>query len=215
MVCCSGFRDFVLRGNVIDIAVGIVIGAAFKDVVDSLVADLITPLIGIFKNIPDFTGAVFIVHGSEFRYGRFVNFVLSFLLLAFIVYVCVVIPANRLTRMVVSSKPDEPCPHCQMACPYRATVCGHCTRAIPRPPKLSSPVEIREATQRDFDSLSAEAGDSYIMDPRKLSPHEMFGGKEIVLTKEDREILSKKDSSLRPVDPPIRSAMFARASRSK
>eukprot|EP01053_Blabericola_migrator_P000877 Blabericola_migrator_1__876@NODE_1214_length_5099_cov_173_435612_g824_i0_p4_GENE_NODE_1214_length_5099_cov_173_435612_g824_i0NODE_1214_length_5099_cov_173_435612_g824_i0_p4_ORF_typecomplete_len159_score21_71MscL/PF01741_18/1_9e30zfLITAFlike/PF10601_9/0_00067zfLITAFlike/PF10601_9/5_9e02DZR/PF12773_7/0_012Colicin_V/PF02674_16/0_03DUF2614/PF11023_8/0_15COX15CtaA/PF02628_15/0_11FGGAP/PF01839_23/2_7e03FGGAP/PF01839_23/0_58_NODE_1214_length_5099_cov_173_435612_g824_i033873863 len=153
--CCTGFRDFILRGNVIDIAVGIVIGAAFKEVVDSLVADLITPLIGVFGEIPDFTRAEFTVRGSTFHYGHFVNAVISFLLLALIVYLCVVIPANKVIGAISKTKDVEAaCPHCKMMCPIDAAVCGHCTRNTDFAVKpQNSPVNIKDVTGDGKDDL--------------------------------------------------------------
>src|SRR5690348_6047059 len=92
----QGFRKFVLRGNVVDLAVAVVIGAAFGSVVQALVKDLITPLIGAFGGVPDFSALYFTVNGSKFLFGDFINALLSFLLLAVIVYYFVVLPVSKL-----------------------------------------------------------------------------------------------------------------------
>src|SRR5947208_3977753 len=92
----GGFKKFILRGNVVDLAVGIVIGAAFGNVVQALVKDLITPLIGIFGGQADFSAWVITVRGSRFAVGDFVNALISFLLLALVVYFFVVLPVNKL-----------------------------------------------------------------------------------------------------------------------
>src|SRR5688572_31446366 len=86
----GGFKKFILRGNVVDLAVGIVIGAAFTGVVQALVKDIITPLIGVFGGIPDFASWAITVNGSRFMIGDFVNTLLSFVLLALVVYFLVV-----------------------------------------------------------------------------------------------------------------------------
>ena len=101
------FKQFVLRGNVIDLAVAVVIGAAFGAVVTSMVENLITPLIGAIGGQPDFSGLSFTINNSEFRYGAFVNALLSFLIIAAVVFVFVVKPMNALlTRMRTEPSPD-------------------------------------------------------------------------------------------------------------
>src|SRR5215217_7405342 len=92
----GGFKKFILRGNVVDLAVGIVIGAAFSGVVQALVKDIITPMIGIAGGIPDFSTWAITVNGSRFLVGDFVNTLLSFLILAVVVYFLVVMPVTRL-----------------------------------------------------------------------------------------------------------------------
>src|SRR5438270_996985 len=111
----QGFRKFILRGNVVDLAVAVVIGAAFGSVVQALVKDLLTPLIGAFGGVPDFSALFFTINGSKFLIGDFVNAVLSFVLLAAIVYYFVVVPVSRL--MDRFSPPPSPtatrdCPFC-------------------------------------------------------------------------------------------------------
>jgi len=92
----KGFRDFILRGNVVDLAVGVVIGAAFGTVVNSLVKDLLTPFIAAIAAQPDFSRLSFTIHGSEFLYGDFLNALISFLIVAATIYFFVVLPTNRL-----------------------------------------------------------------------------------------------------------------------
>src|SRR6185295_850174 len=92
----EGFRKFILRGNVIDLAVGIVIGAAFTAVIQALVKGLITPIIGVFGGIPDFSDWSFSINNSRFAIGEFINALLSFLIIATVVYFLIVLPVNAL-----------------------------------------------------------------------------------------------------------------------
>lgn len=100
----TGFRDFILRGNVVDLAVGVVIGASFGTVVNSLVKDLLTPLIAALFAAPDFSGLMFTINGSKFMYGSFFNSLIAFLISAGTIYFFVVAPMNRL---LVRFKKDE------------------------------------------------------------------------------------------------------------
>lgn len=130
----KGFRDFILRGNMIDLAVGIVIGAAFSAVVNALVADFITPLIAAIGAKPDFDHLYFTVNKSKFMYGHFVNAALSFLIVAAVIYFLVVLPVNRLMKRFFPAKdveePQRQCPECLSNVPAAATRCAHCTSAI-------------------------------------------------------------------------------------
>lgn len=92
----KGFRDFILRGNVVDLAVGVMVGAAFSAVINSLVKDLMTPLIAAIIHQPDFSKMVFFIHGSQFLYGDFINALVSFLIIATTIYFFVVVPMNKL-----------------------------------------------------------------------------------------------------------------------
>ncbi len=128
------FRDFVLRGNVIDLAVGIVIGAAFGAIVSSFVADVLTPLLGLL-GVPDFTRAVVLVGSAEVRYGLFLNALISFLLVAAAIFFFVVRPVNRLadarkTEPDVSSTTKD-CPECLSSIPEGARRCAFCTSTQP------------------------------------------------------------------------------------
>lgn len=128
------FKEFVLRGNVIDLAVAVVIGAAFGAVVTSLVANLITPLIGAIGGQSDFSGLAFTINGSEFRYGAFVNALLAFLIIAAVVFAFVVKPMNALlTRMRTEPTPDPltaKCPECLSEVQVGARRCPFCTSAL-------------------------------------------------------------------------------------
>jgi large conductance mechanosensitive channel len=95
----KGFKEFILRGNVVDLAVAVVIGAAFGAVVTALVADIFTPLIGVIVGQTDFSKLTFTINKSEFRYGDFINKVISFLLIAAAIYFFVVIPVKRMTEL--------------------------------------------------------------------------------------------------------------------
>ncbi len=127
----SGFRDFVLRGNVIDLAVAVVIGAAFGAVVTAFVEDLVTPLIGAFGGVPDFSAIFFTINGSQFKIGHFINAVLSFLVIAAVIYFFVVVPVNQVkARQKVEPPPAAPatreCPECLSKIPAMARRCAFC-----------------------------------------------------------------------------------------
>lgn len=131
----SGFKQFVLRGNVVDLAVGVVIGASFGSVVTALVQDLLTPLIGAVAKVPDFSGLAFTLNGSQFMYGHFINAAISFLLVAFAVYFCVVVPMNSLlARMKKEQAPADPtskkCSECLSEIPLAAKRCAHCAQSV-------------------------------------------------------------------------------------
>ncbi|MGI8623597.1 MAG: large conductance mechanosensitive channel protein MscL [Solirubrobacteraceae bacterium] len=130
----KGFRDFVLRGNVVDLAVAVVIGAAFGAVVSALVKDLITPLIAAIIGQPDFSRLKFTVNGSRFLYGDFLNALISFLSIAAVVYFFVVQPLNALQSRLKPGKPvDEPtraCPECISDIPHTASRCAFCTAQV-------------------------------------------------------------------------------------
>lgn len=131
----SGFKQFLLRGNLVDMAVGIVIGAAFTSVVGAVVKDLITPLIkAIFGGKTQFASLAFTINGSKFAYGDFINAVISFLIVAAVLYFLVVSPYARFSALF--TKPPEPepatrdCPYCLEQIPAAATKCSHCTSDV-------------------------------------------------------------------------------------
>lgn len=128
----KGFREFVLRGNVVDLAVGVVMGAAFGTVVSGFVKDLLTPLIAAIAGKPDFGAFSFEVHGAKFLYGDFINAIISFLLIALAVYYFVVLPVNTLMkRFEKQALPDKKkCPECQSDIPIAARKCAFCTSAV-------------------------------------------------------------------------------------
>jgi large conductance mechanosensitive channel len=131
----KGFRDFVLRGNVVDLAVAVVIGAAFGSIVTSLVKDLITPLIAAVVKKPDFSYLVLHLNGANITYGNFLNALISFLLIAASVYFFVVLPLNTLLARMKIIKPAEPttkpCPECLSDIPLAAKRCAHCGQPVP------------------------------------------------------------------------------------
>jgi len=131
----KGFREFVLRGNVVDMAVGVVIGAAFGGIVTAFVKDLLTPLIAAIAGKPDFSAYLFEVHGSKFLYGDFLNALISFLLIAGAVYYFVVLPVNalmaRMKKEPAAAAPDKKtCPECRSEIPIAARKCAYCTFAV-------------------------------------------------------------------------------------
>lgn len=124
----NDFKKFILRGNVVDLAVGVVIGAAFSAVVSSLVKDFLTPLIAAFIKTPDFSSLAFTIRGSKFTYGDFLNNLISFLLVATAVYFFVVLPLNKLIRKKQEQKPaTKKCPECLIEIPLEAKRCAYCT----------------------------------------------------------------------------------------
>ena len=126
------FRKFILRGNVVDLAVAVVVGAAFGAVVTSLVTNFITPLIAAIGGLPDFSSLSFTINGSTFHYGRILNAIISFLSIALVIFFFVVLPLNKLMSHLKPSddieKPAErECPECLSAIPAAATRCKYCT----------------------------------------------------------------------------------------
>jgi len=130
----SGFKQFLLRGNVVDMAVGIVVGAAFGTVVTSFVKDLLTPFIAAIVQQPDFSKIAFQIHGSKFMVGNFVNSLVSFVIIATAVYFAVVLPINTLVARAHKEPPVEPstrrCPECLSEIPIQAKRCAFCTSAL-------------------------------------------------------------------------------------
>jgi large conductance mechanosensitive channel len=130
----KGLRDFLLRGNVVDLAVGVVMGAAFGAVVAAFVKDLLTPLIAALVGQPDFSAFSFTVNKSKFLYGEFLNAVLSFLLVGTAVYYFVVLPVNKLMARLRPAPPTEPitkkCPECLSEIPIAARRCAFCTTTL-------------------------------------------------------------------------------------
>jgi large conductance mechanosensitive channel len=132
----SGFRSFILRGNVVDLAIGIVIGTAFTAVVKSLVNDFITPLVGIpLGKATDFSTRYWQLGGSKFLYGDFANSVISLILIGIVVYYFVVRPVNVLMERFKTATEDatvtKTCPECLSSIPEDATRCAFCTVKLP------------------------------------------------------------------------------------
>ena len=130
----KGFRAFLLRGNVVDLAVAVVIGAAFGSVVTAFVKDLVTPLIAAAGGKPDFSGLFFTVNGSRFLYGEFLNALLAFLLIAVVIFYFVVLPINALVARSRKEPPPDPttkkCGQCLSEIPVDATRCAFCTQPV-------------------------------------------------------------------------------------
>jgi len=130
----AGFNKFLLRGNVVDLAIAVVIGAAFAAVVAAFTADLLTPIIAALAGKADFSQLTFTIHHSQFRYGDFINAVIAFVIVAAVIYFFVLVPINHLMDRYKPS-PDEPtptrdCPHCVSSIPVSASVCAYCTRDV-------------------------------------------------------------------------------------
>jgi large conductance mechanosensitive channel len=128
------FREFLLRGNLVDMAVGIVVGVAFGAVVTALVTDLITPLLAAIGGQPNFGELTFTVNGSHFLYGAFVNALIAFVLIAAVVFFLVVKPVNALMARYRTEpavvQTTRPCPHCLSEIPLAATRCAFCTQEV-------------------------------------------------------------------------------------
>lgn len=128
----KGFKEFIMRGNVVDLAVGVVIGSAFGTVVTSLVQNILTPLISALTRLPDFSNLRLTINGSDLGFGLFLNALISFLLVALAIYFFVVVPMNKLfTRF---RRPEAPttkeCQQCLSEVPIEASRCKHCTQPL-------------------------------------------------------------------------------------
>jgi large conductance mechanosensitive channel len=131
----KGFKQFILRGNVLDLAVAVVIGAAFGAVVASFVADILTPLIAAAVGKPDFSALVLNVNGSPVAYGKFLNALIAFLMVAAAIYFFLIAPMNAWeARRARGQAPPDPttkqCPECLSDVPIAARRCAHCTQPI-------------------------------------------------------------------------------------
>ena len=128
------FRDFVLRGNVVDLAVAVVMGAAFGAVVTALASSFITPLVAAIGGEADFSRLAFTINGSKFTYGVFINALVSFLILAAVVFFLIVRPLNSLMARMRSEAPvarvTQPCPECLSEIPKQARRCAFCTAEV-------------------------------------------------------------------------------------
>lgn len=132
----KGFRDFILRGNVLDLAVAVVMGAAFNAIVASMVKDIINPLIAATVGKPNFSYIVFHIHGGEFALGDFLNAVITFLIDAAAVYFFIVLPVQKLLERIKKPAPPaapttKACPECLSEIPLAATRCAHCAQPVP------------------------------------------------------------------------------------
>lgn len=131
-----GFRDFISRGNVVELAVAVVVGAAFTALITSMVEDLLTPVVAAIIGEPDFSDLTFTVNGSVFRYGSFINAVIAFLSVAAAIYFFVVVPLGKLSerRARLEEATTKKCPECLSEIPFEARRCAYCTAEL-RPGK--------------------------------------------------------------------------------
>lgn len=130
----KGFRDFILRGNVVDLAVAVIIGGAFNKIVTSVVSDLITPFIGVFGGEPNFSGVYFTINKSRFLIGDLLNAVISFVIVAGVIYFFIIVPMNQLTARIKKQEKvdltDKTCPECLSLIPLKAKRCKFCTSVV-------------------------------------------------------------------------------------
>jgi large conductance mechanosensitive channel len=129
----KGFKAFLMRGNLIDLAVAVVIGVAFNAVVQALIADIITPLIAAIGGKPNFGALTFTIHHSKFSYGAFINALLAFVIIAAVIYFLVVGPMNRVMALATRKQDatTRTCPECASEIPIVATRCMYCTAQVP------------------------------------------------------------------------------------
>ena len=130
----KGFRDFILRGNVVDLAVAVIIGAAFGAVVTALTTDIITPLIAAIVGKPSFDALIFTVNGGKILYGSFLNAIIDFVLKASVVYFFIVVPLGyllaKVNKPVVAEVTTKPCAQCLSDIPLAAKRCKFCTEPV-------------------------------------------------------------------------------------
>jgi large conductance mechanosensitive channel len=131
----KGFRDFILRGNVVDLAVAVIIGAAFNAIVNSMVKDVLTQFIAAIVGKPDFSGVVIKLNGTPINIGNFLNATISFLIVAAVVYFGIVLPLNTLMAKIKKPEPPappatKPCPECLSDIPIAAKRCAHCAQPV-------------------------------------------------------------------------------------
>ena len=128
----KGFRDFILRGNVIDLAVAVIIGAAFASITKSLVEDIITPLIAAVIGKPDFSYLVLNIEKTPIRYGNFLNAIIYFLIIAFVIYFFLVLPVQKLLARIKGPEAvaNKTCPECLSEIPLAAHRCKFCAQPV-------------------------------------------------------------------------------------
>jgi large conductance mechanosensitive channel len=134
MAMLKGFRDFILRGNVVDLAVAVIIGSAFNTIVAALVKDIITPFIAAFGGKPDFSKIYFTINDSKFMVGDFINALISFIIIAGVIYFFVVTPMNHVMNQIKKGEKVDPtektCPECLSMIPLKAKRCKYCTAIL-------------------------------------------------------------------------------------
>jgi large conductance mechanosensitive channel len=131
----KGFRDFILRGNVVDLAVAVILGAAFNAIVASLVSDVLNPIIAATVGKPDFSAVVLNIGSGHIKIGNFFNAAISFLIVASVVYFAIVLPLNTLLAKIKKPEPAAPpatktCPECLSEIPLAARRCAHCAQPV-------------------------------------------------------------------------------------
>jgi len=130
----KGFKEFILRGNVVDLAVAVVIGGAFGKIVSAMVEDLVTPLIGAFGGTPDFSNIYFTINNSKFMIGDFINQLISFLIIAAVIYFAIVMPMNKINERMKKGEKVDPtektCGECLSLIPVKAKRCKFCTSVV-------------------------------------------------------------------------------------
>jgi large conductance mechanosensitive channel len=145
----SGFKKFILRGNVVDLAVAVVIGAAFGAIVTALVKDIVTPAISLFGGLPDFGSWVITIGNAKFMIGDFLNAVITFLIMAFVVYFFIVLPVQKLMdRFKPEPQHEETqkeCPYCLSKIPKQATRCAFCTSDLEETERQPAPAVVQAA----------------------------------------------------------------------
>lgn len=130
----DGFKKFILRGNVVDLAVGVVIGAAFNGLVTTFVSSFFTPMISALGGFANFSKLEFAIGSTTFAYGVFLDAIISFLITAGVIYFFVVVPMNRLTERMKKTEEAAPttkdCPYCLTSVPLKASKCMACASAL-------------------------------------------------------------------------------------
>lgn len=130
----QGFKNFIVKGNVVDMAVAVVIAVAFGNVVTAFVNSLVMPLIGAFGGVPDFSAISFTVNNSKFMIGEFINALISFFTISAVIYFAVVMPMSKIMEKMKSGKSVDPtdklCPECLSMIPIKAKRCKFCTAAV-------------------------------------------------------------------------------------
>ncbi|HEX5189288.1 MAG TPA: large conductance mechanosensitive channel protein MscL [Streptosporangiaceae bacterium] len=136
----KGFRRFLLRGNIVELAVAVVMGVAFNNIVQAMVRDIITPLIGAAGGTPNFGRLTVTLAGSAIRYGLFLNAVIAFTIIAAVVYFLLVAPMSRLLAFAERRREatERDCPECLSVIPSRATRCKYCTAAVAPAPQQAT-----------------------------------------------------------------------------
>ena len=147
----TGFRKFLVRSNLVDLSVAVVVGVAFSNVVQALINDLITPLIAALGGKPNFSNLVFSINKSHFRYGDFINVALYFLIIAAVIYYFVVVPANRISLIATrnTEAAERSCPECLSKIPAAARRCMFCTAVVePHLNGHQTPASAADASRR-------------------------------------------------------------------